>query len=253
MFRFDNYLALSPEFMPSVQQVWQHHIIGALMYAVTRKLKALKPVFREQRRNKGDLSHNVQLAKGFLEMPQLLVSSNRRDEQFLQLEHCCRLVLAKAAKLEQCSRVFFRKIAQRRSARRILQINDDHGATHTDLGAALIHRDMPKVAWKDVCKPIVEGGQGIKDIGILNRALMAKKLCDVIRCDRTSIWVEWLKHGRLRDNSIWAINEKGGSWGWRKLLRLRSSILPMTEFLIGEGRTFFLWKDPWHHLGPPYC
>ncbi|KAL2224530.1 UNVERIFIED_CONTAM: hypothetical protein Sindi_3020700 [Sesamum indicum] len=55
-----------------------------------------------------------------------------------------------------------------------------------------------KVAWKDVCKPIVEGGQGIKDIGILNRALMAKKLCDVIRCDRTSIWVEWLKHGRLR-------------------------------------------------------
>ncbi|KAL2224551.1 UNVERIFIED_CONTAM: hypothetical protein Sindi_3020600, partial [Sesamum indicum] len=107
-----------------------------------------------------------------------------------------------------------------------------------------------KVAWKDVCKPIVEGGQGIKDIGILNRALMAKKLCDVIRCDRTSIWVEWLKHGRLRDNSIWAINEKGGSWGWRKLLRLRSSILPMTEFLIGEGRTFFLWKDSWHHLGP---
>lgn len=50
-----------------------------------------------------------------------------------------------------------------------------------------------KVAWKDVCKPIKEGGQGIKDIGILNRSLIAKKLCDVIRCDRTSIWVEWLK------------------------------------------------------------
>ncbi|KAL2230901.1 UNVERIFIED_CONTAM: hypothetical protein Sindi_1684500 [Sesamum indicum] len=87
-----------------------------------------------------------------------------------------------------------------------------------------------KVVWKDVCKPIKEGGQGIKDIGILNRSLIANKLCDVIRCDRTSIW--------------------GGSWGWWKLLRLRSSILPMTEFLIGEGRSFYLWKDPWHHLGP---
>ncbi|KAL2235680.1 UNVERIFIED_CONTAM: hypothetical protein Sindi_1300200 [Sesamum indicum] len=76
-----------------------------------------------------------------------------------------------------------------------------------------------KIAWKDVCKPIKEGGQGIKDIGILNRSLIAKKLCDVIRCDRTSIWVE-------------------------------CSILPMTEFLIGEGRSFYLWKDPWHHLGP---
>ncbi|KAL2224883.1 UNVERIFIED_CONTAM: hypothetical protein Sindi_3122000 [Sesamum indicum] len=107
-----------------------------------------------------------------------------------------------------------------------------------------------KVAWKDVCKPINEGGQGIKDIGILNRSLIAKKLCDVIRCDRTSIWVEWLKQGRLHNTSIWTINEKGGSWGWRKMLRLRSSILPMTEFLIGEGRSFYLWKDPWHHLGP---
>ena len=38
---------------------------------------------------------------------------------------------------DQCSRVFFRKIAQRRSARRILQINDDHGATHTDPGAVI--------------------------------------------------------------------------------------------------------------------
>ncbi|KAL2252837.1 UNVERIFIED_CONTAM: Transposon TX1 uncharacterized protein [Sesamum indicum] len=154
MFRFDNYLALSPEFIPSVQQVWQHNIIGVPMYAVTRKLKALKPVFREQRRKKGDLSHNVQLAKGFLQTAQLLVTLNRRDELFLQLEHCCRLVLAKAAKLEQimlqqrakmqwmkggdqCSRVFFRKIAQRRSARRILQINDDHGDTHTGPGAVV--------------------------------------------------------------------------------------------------------------------
>ncbi|KAL2237302.1 UNVERIFIED_CONTAM: hypothetical protein Sindi_0921900 [Sesamum indicum] len=154
MFRFDNYLALSPEFIPSVQQVWQHNIIGVPMYAVTRKLKALKPVFREQWRKKGDLSHNVQLAKGFLETAQLLVTLNRRDELFLQLEHCCRLVLAKAAKLEQiilqqrakmqwmkggnqCSRIFFRKIAQRRSARRILQINDEHGNTHTEPGAVV--------------------------------------------------------------------------------------------------------------------
>ena len=35
---------------------------------------------------------------------------------------------------DQCSRVFFRKIAHRRAARRILQINDEHGTTHTDSG-----------------------------------------------------------------------------------------------------------------------
>ncbi|KAL2248030.1 UNVERIFIED_CONTAM: hypothetical protein Sindi_2655300 [Sesamum indicum] len=679
MFRFDNYLTLSPEFIPSVQQVWQHNIIGAPMYAVTRKLKALKQVFREQRRNKGDLSHNVQLAKGFLEMAQLLVSSNRHDELLLQLEHCCRFILAKAAKLEQsilqqrakmqwmkggdqCSRVFFRKIAQRRSARRILQINDDHGATHTepqetpmseeDVNSLLLpftpadvkqavfdiaedkapgpdgyssgffkaawpivgqevtsavldffntgrllkqinttllalipkvhtpmtvgdfrpisccnvlyktiakllvqrlsvildkiispcqaafvpgrsigdnimlaqelftgynqarlpprcalkvdirkaydtvewdfmiavmelfgfppnfvkwiemcvtttsfsvglngkphgffkgarglrqgdplspylfvlvmevlhlsflqlidqdelfsfhwkcdsarvfqlgfaddlllfcHADMDsigvfkigldrfavwsglrlnvqkshliisrsaqglrdemltalgfqegvlpmrylglpllssrltiadcrpllmkiekriagwegialsyagrvqiiksvlmalslywasafilpkkvtneiekrlrtflwkgtstsgyaKVAWKDLCRPKEEGGLGFKDITLLNRALMAKKLCDIIRCDRTSIWVTWLYQDRLRDTSIWTISEHGGSWGWRKLLRLRIFLRSMVDYKIGDGRRFYLWQDPWHHLGP---
>ncbi|KAL0309599.1 UNVERIFIED_CONTAM: hypothetical protein Sradi_5902200 [Sesamum radiatum] len=46
MFRFDNYLATSPDFIPAVQNVWQHHIVGTTMYAVTRKLMALEPVFR---------------------------------------------------------------------------------------------------------------------------------------------------------------------------------------------------------------
>ncbi|KAL2247880.1 UNVERIFIED_CONTAM: hypothetical protein Sindi_2640300 [Sesamum indicum] len=646
------YSCLTPRTSDHSPMVWQHHIIGAPMYAVTKKLKALKPVFREQRRNKGDLSHNVQLAKGFLEMAQLLVSSNRRDELFLQLEHCCRLVLAKAAKLEQ--------IAQRRSARRILQINDDHGATHTDPGAVInefvmyyqnllggerrrnmidlrflrpwarhilseddvrslvlpftptdvklavfdiaedkapgpdgyssvffkaawpivgqevssavldffntgrllkqinttplalipkVHSPMTvgdfrpisccnvlykiivkllvqrlsvildklispcqaafvpgrsigdnimlaqelftgynqarlpprcalkvdirkaydtvewdfliavmelfgfpytfvnwieacvttpsfsvglngkphgffrglggfgrcdearifqlgftddlllfyradmdsigvfktgldrfaewsgfrlnvqkshliisrsaqglreemlgalkfqegvlpmrylrlpllssrltvvdcsplllkidkriagwegmalsyagrvqiiksvllslslywasafilpkivineiekrlrtflwkgttnsgyaKVAWKDLCRPKDEGGLGFKDIFILNRALMTKKLCDIIRCDRTSVWVEWLYQGRLRDTSIWTIREHGGSWGWRKILRLRVFLRPMVDYQIGDGRKSYLWQDPWHYLGPP--
>ncbi|KAL2247967.1 UNVERIFIED_CONTAM: Transposon TX1 uncharacterized protein [Sesamum indicum] len=618
MFRFDNYLTLSPEFIPSVQNIWQQEVIGVPMYAVTRKLKALKPVFRQQRRNKGDLSHNVQLAKGFLDEAQNLVSSDRQNELFLYLEHCCHFVYAKAVKTEQimlqqrakmqwmkggdqCSRVFFRKIAQRRAGRRILQINDENGSTHIELeevihefvsyyqnllgawpvvgtevtGAVLnffttgkllkqvnstllalipkvhnpmtvgdfrpisccnvlykiiakllvqrlsvvldklinpsqaafipgrsigdnillaqelftgynqtrlpprcalkvdirkaydtvewdflvatlqlfgfpptfirwieecisttsflvglngnphgffdgarglrqgdplspflfvlvmevlhigflqlIEQDMQftyhwkcelarvfqlgfandlllfcradldsvrvlkvgldqfaewsglrlniqkshiiisrsaherkdqllsllgfqeghlpmrylglplissrltisdcqpllskidariagwegdqiikevekrfrrflwkgtsmmgyaKVAWKDVCKPIGEGGLGIKDIDALNRALMTKKLYDVIRCDRTSIWVEWLQLGRLQNNSIWTVDEKGGSWGWRKLLRLRSLIQSMVECRIGDGTTFYLWKDPWHQLGP---
>ncbi|KAL2225547.1 UNVERIFIED_CONTAM: hypothetical protein Sindi_2916900 [Sesamum indicum] len=151
MFRFDNYLTLSPEFIPSVQNIWNQTVIGVPMFAITRKLKALKPVFRQQRRKKGDLTLNVHLAKGFLDEAQHLVSLDRQNEAFLQLEHCCRLVYAKAVKLEQimlqqrakmqwmkggdqCSRIFFRKIAQRRVARRIMQINDDNGTTHTESG-----------------------------------------------------------------------------------------------------------------------
>ncbi|KAL2237437.1 UNVERIFIED_CONTAM: hypothetical protein Sindi_0935400 [Sesamum indicum] len=152
MFRFDNYLTLSPNFIPSVQNIWQHEVIRAPMYAVTQKLKALKYLFREQRWKKGNLTHNVQLAKGFLETAQTLASLNREDELFIFLEHCYRLIYSKAVKFEQImlqqratmewmkggdqySRVFFRKIIQRRTARRILQIDDAHGTTHTELNA----------------------------------------------------------------------------------------------------------------------
>ncbi|KAL2235624.1 UNVERIFIED_CONTAM: hypothetical protein Sindi_1294600 [Sesamum indicum] len=87
MFQFDNYLA--PEFIPSVQNIWQHNIIGTPIYAVTRKLKALKPIFREQRRNKGDLSHNVQMAKGFLEAAQLLLKQQNWSRLCYNNERRC--------------------------------------------------------------------------------------------------------------------------------------------------------------------
>ncbi|KAL2224828.1 UNVERIFIED_CONTAM: hypothetical protein Sindi_2936600 [Sesamum indicum] len=82
-----------------------------------------------------------------------------------------------------------------------------------------------KVAWKDICRPKEEGGLGFKDISILNRALMTKKLYDIIR-------------------------EHGGSWGWRKILRLRVFLRPMVDYQIGDGRRYYLWLDPWHYLGP---
>ncbi|KAK4384069.1 Transposon TX1 uncharacterized protein [Sesamum angolense] len=130
LFRFDNYLALSPGFLASVHSIWRHTIVGTPMYSVTRKLKALKPVFRQQRRCKGDLAMNVKLAAGFLEVAQNILKLDRHNSLLLLLEHCCRLVYLKASKLEQvmlrqraklqwlkggdqCSRIFFRRVATR--------------------------------------------------------------------------------------------------------------------------------------------
>ncbi|KAL2252838.1 UNVERIFIED_CONTAM: hypothetical protein Sindi_0078500 [Sesamum indicum] len=138
MFRFDNYLALSSDFIPSVKSIWQHEVVGVPMFAVTRKLKALKPVFRAQKKKKGDLTLNVQLAKGFLEEAQNL---NTAVELFLQKRpRWKQIMLQQRAKMQwmkdgdQCSRVFFRKIAHRRVTRKILQINDENGNIHTEQG-----------------------------------------------------------------------------------------------------------------------
>ncbi|KAL0294972.1 UNVERIFIED_CONTAM: hypothetical protein Scaly_3112500 [Sesamum calycinum] len=149
MFRFDNYLALSPGFLASVHNIWQHPVIGTPMYSVTRKLKALKPMFRQQRRKKGDLAMNVKLAAGFLEVAQILLQADRHNSLLLQLENCCRLVYLKATQLEhvmlrqraklqwlkggdQCSKAFFRRVATRRANKRLFQISDSDGLVQTN-------------------------------------------------------------------------------------------------------------------------
>ncbi|KAL0444858.1 UNVERIFIED_CONTAM: LINE-1 reverse transcriptase [Sesamum latifolium] len=69
------------------------------MYAVTRKLKALKAVFRAQRKKKGDLALNVKLAAEFLSIAQCILHLDRHNSLLLCLEACCRLIFLKATKL----------------------------------------------------------------------------------------------------------------------------------------------------------
>ncbi|KAL2248389.1 UNVERIFIED_CONTAM: hypothetical protein Sindi_2691200 [Sesamum indicum] len=125
-FHSDNYLESSPQFLDAVKSVWMHDIEGTYMY-------------RLMRQQKGDLSLNVQQAKEFLATAQELLAQDRHDETLLLLEHCCRIVLMKAVKLEQsmlrqwakmqwlkeddqCSRIFFRKVATKRATKQIFQI-----------------------------------------------------------------------------------------------------------------------------------
>ncbi|KAK4382249.1 hypothetical protein Sango_2890300 [Sesamum angolense] len=146
MFRFDNYLTMSSDFTPSVQNIWRHRIEGTAMYAVTQKLRALKPSLR---RKKGDLSLNVKLAAEFLGKVQQLLEGDRHNALLIRLEKCCKLVFFGATKLEQnmlqqrakiqwlkggdqCSRIFFRKVAMRRAAKRVFQITNEAGRILTE-------------------------------------------------------------------------------------------------------------------------
>ncbi|KAL0439877.1 UNVERIFIED_CONTAM: hypothetical protein Slati_2470700 [Sesamum latifolium] len=101
-----------------------------------------------------------------------------------------------------------------------------------------------------VCQPIEEGGLGIKDLLALNRGLMSRHLWELILGDRSSLWVDWIMHYRLRQYSVWTVGDRSGSWGWRKLIRLRGVIRPFIEYRIGSGTSFLLWHDPWHEMGP---
>ncbi|KAL0402156.1 UNVERIFIED_CONTAM: hypothetical protein Slati_4245500 [Sesamum latifolium] len=92
-----------------------------------------------------------------------------------------------------------------------------------------------KVSWQQVCRPISEGGLGIRNIQALNKGLMSRHLWRIIMANRSSIWVDWIFHYRLRDYSIWTISDRSGTWGWRKLIRLRDSLRPFLHYQVGTG------------------
>ncbi|KAL0355799.1 UNVERIFIED_CONTAM: Retrovirus-related Pol polyprotein from type-2 retrotransposable element R2DM [Sesamum radiatum] len=107
-----------------------------------------------------------------------------------------------------------------------------------------------KVSWQQVCRSVEEGGLGIRDILALNWGLMSRHLWRVIVADHSSIQVDWIIHYRLRGTSIWTVSDRTGSWGWRKLVRLRVYLRPYITYRVGLGSSFSLWHDPWHTLGP---
>ncbi|KAL0455513.1 UNVERIFIED_CONTAM: putative ribonuclease H protein [Sesamum latifolium] len=110
---------------------------------------------------------------------------------------------------------------------------------------------MAKVAWSDVCRPLEEGGQGIHRLEPLNRALMSKHFWDILQCNSSSVWVTWIRQHYIGNCSIWTVRQTGGgSWSWRKILRLRDQLLSYIQYQVGSGHKFWVWHDPSHPLGP---
>ncbi|GAV92825.1 LOW QUALITY PROTEIN: zf-RVT domain-containing protein, partial [Cephalotus follicularis] len=80
-----------------------------------------------------------------------------------------------------------------------------------------------KVKWVDVCKPQVEGGLGIRDARLWNKALLMKQIWNLLKAK-----------GLL-------------SWSWRQLLLLRPLVRQHLKYKCGNGERFSLWYDPWMH------
>lgn len=143
-FRFENFLADTPEFLETVEQIWKHNIYGVPLYAVMCKLKCLKPIFKEMKRRKGDLSANVQEASTFLDTVQKFMVHYPTFSPLLHLEQMCRFIYTRAVYQEQsylkqrakvawlkegdqCTSFFFRRMAVRRAKARINRLEGENG------------------------------------------------------------------------------------------------------------------------------
>ncbi|KAL0302147.1 UNVERIFIED_CONTAM: hypothetical protein Sangu_3116500 [Sesamum angustifolium] len=96
----------------------------------------------------------------------------------------------------------------------------------------------PKVAWSDVCRPMEEGGLGIRDILALNKALMSRHLWNVIQSNQSSIWVQWIAHTHLRHKSVWTVDAKGGSWVGENFFAYDQHFFPTLNLRLVMGKSF---------------
>nr|KAJ0221413.1 hypothetical protein LSAT_V11C200101220 [Lactuca sativa] len=107
-----------------------------------------------------------------------------------------------------------------------------------------------KVAWSAICKPVANGGLGLRSLRMWNKAILSKRIW-MILSDVDSLWVKWVKFNLLKGRSFWDVEKKNGlSWSWRNLIKLKSVCRDHFCNVIGNGEITYMWYDDWHPLGP---
>ncbi|XP_074291704.1 uncharacterized protein LOC141618488 [Silene latifolia] len=82
----------------------------------------------------------------------------------------------------------------------------------------------PLVAWDKVCRTKEEGGLGLQDMEMWNKALVGR-LVDWIYEGRDSVWVKWVECNHLRGRT-WSEYEPSTntSWVWRRICRVKTEL-----------------------------
>lgn len=106
-----------------------------------------------------------------------------------------------------------------------------------------------KVAWSEICKPLNEGGLGVRALKEVNIVYGLKLIWRMLSGD--SLWGKWIKKYLLKKRSFWEvkINSQMGSWMWRKMLKLRDIAKTFYRMEIGNGRHISFWFDYWSDMG----
>lgn len=108
-----------------------------------------------------------------------------------------------------------------------------------------------RVSWNEVTKPKKEGGLGINDLLLWNKACCLK-LIWLLFFQAGSVWVAWFKeevlNGDLRNLWTTAPNRRF-SWQVNKLLKLSPLIYKWIHLRVSNGLSCQFWTDNWSPFG----
>ncbi|XP_077246085.1 uncharacterized protein LOC143885940 [Tasmannia lanceolata] len=113
-----------------------------------------------------------------------------------------------------------------------------------------LERKHHPISWDSICKPISEGGLGIRRLKDLNIAAQIKRLWKIVS-DQNSPWVTWFHRKYLRNRSFWfSPMPSNPSWAVRSIFKAREVAKKHICYIVGPDSSLLFWKDPWHPKGP---
>ena len=101
--------------------------------------------------------------------------------------------------------------------------------------------------WKIICSNKDKGGMGVKCLGTLNKALLAKWIWMFTNEDNL-LWknIISLKYGV--DMGGWFTNNGKGAFGvglWKDINKEATVLKQFSNFVVGYGKHVRFWKDTW--------
>ncbi|VFQ98130.1 unnamed protein product [Cuscuta campestris] len=100
------------------------------------------------------------------------------------------------------------------------------------------YKKPPLVKWEEVCRSKCEGGLGLKNLQVWNKACIMKLIWD-IASKKDILWVKWVHSRYLKNKSIWSYeNKPDDCYYWKKMMLVRKEFAGMpcsSEYTVKEG------------------
>lgn len=109
-------------------------------------------------------------------------------------------------------------------------------------------RYLSLISWHKICKPMEEGGLGIMDINLFNKALVMKTVWQVA-ANEERLWIKIMKAKYFPRGGFWAVKRTNDASAlWRNIQRLKPELKNQVQWQIGDGTKIPALNQPWYGM-----